>query len=196
MRSRWRNGPADEQQPPVEMRFIDMFMTALGGLVFLCLLLVFLLPKVTQSPAQENLEEQNRQLRQDNEKLSAENRQIKGLIAENQQLNKQLQQLRTEDLAIIERWLGVFVLASGCNNTEPEIYVRWEGDVIDAHAVEQLGVQVTLLQSLQISNRGPASLRVSRRAANIKITLSCEDCFVGDIVCVEQLGETGLGVHS
>jgi cell division protein FtsB len=101
MRSRWRSGPADEQQTPVEMRFIDMFMTALGGLVFLCLLLVFLLPKVT--PAQENFEERNKQLQLQNEKLNTEN----------QQLSKQLQQLRTEDFAIIARWLGVLVVASG-----------------------------------------------------------------------------------
>jgi cell division protein FtsB len=138
MRWRWRREPADDQQPPVEMRFIDMFMTALGGLVFLCLLLVFLLPKVTQSPAQENLEEQNRQLRQDNEKLSAENR--------------QLQQLRTEDLAIIERWLGVFVLASGCKNTEPEIYVRWEGDIIDLRTGARLADAV-LFDASNVTNK-------------------------------------------
>src|SRR5262249_14230582 len=44
---------------------------------------------------------------------------------------KQLQQLRSEDFDIIQRWLGVVVFGSGCNSHEPAMYVRWEGDVID-----------------------------------------------------------------
>ena len=31
MKSRWERGHGDDQHPPVEMRFIDMFMTALGS---------------------------------------------------------------------------------------------------------------------------------------------------------------------
>jgi hypothetical protein len=121
MRSSWGKKQSEEQQTPVEMRFIDMFMTALGGLVFICLLLVVLLPKVTLPPALEDLEEQNRRLRQENEKQ-----------------NRQLQQLRTEDLEIISRWLGVFVLASGCKSDEPELYVRWEHEIIDLETNERL----------------------------------------------------------
>jgi hypothetical protein len=48
MRSRWQRSRGDDPQAPIEMRFIDMFMAALGSLVFLALLLVFLLPKTTQ----------------------------------------------------------------------------------------------------------------------------------------------------
>jgi hypothetical protein len=45
----WRRASAkDGDGPPVEMRFVDMFMTALGSLVFIALLLVFLLPKTSE----------------------------------------------------------------------------------------------------------------------------------------------------
>ena len=43
MRSAWRAHAAGERQVPVEMRFIDMFMAALGSLVFMAMLLSFLL---------------------------------------------------------------------------------------------------------------------------------------------------------
>jgi hypothetical protein len=41
----------DQHHVPVEMRFIDMFMTAVGALVFLALMLVFLLPTTAQEEA-------------------------------------------------------------------------------------------------------------------------------------------------
>jgi len=53
MRSRWQRSRGDDPQAPIEMRFIDMFMAALGSLVFLALLLVFLLPKTTQQLRQQ-----------------------------------------------------------------------------------------------------------------------------------------------
>ena len=49
MTSSWRQLSAREGHgAPVEMRFVDMFMTALGSLVFIALLLVFLLPKTAE----------------------------------------------------------------------------------------------------------------------------------------------------
>jgi formylglycine-generating enzyme required for sulfatase activity len=100
------------------MRFIDMFMAALGSLVFLALLLVFLLPKTTQ--------EGDNQLK----------KRLDDLIAENQQLRRQIPQTQalganTDDKYILKRWFGVFLATKGCNDTDPEVYVRWEGEVIN-----------------------------------------------------------------
>ena len=48
MRSGWGRSNRGGEHPPVEMRFIDMFMTALGSLVFIALLLVFLIPSTAE----------------------------------------------------------------------------------------------------------------------------------------------------
>jgi len=46
MGSRWRgNSHGSESRTPVEMRFIDMFMTAIGSLIFVSILLVYLIAK-------------------------------------------------------------------------------------------------------------------------------------------------------
>jgi Putative Ig domain len=50
MRSSWRSAHgAQEQRIPVEMRFVDMFMTALGSLIFLALLLSVLVAYIDKS---------------------------------------------------------------------------------------------------------------------------------------------------
>jgi hypothetical protein len=43
MRTAWRSPSADHHAPPVEMRFVDMFMAALGALIFMAMLMAFLL---------------------------------------------------------------------------------------------------------------------------------------------------------
>lgn len=116
MKSRWNRGQGSEQHPPVEMRFIDMFMTALGSLVFLALILVFLLPKTTQSKAKDE--------------------EIQKLQEEIQQLKKQIPQIqtsqaggaRTEDKEILLRRFGVMLVTNGCtsNHQQPDLYVRTE----------------------------------------------------------------------
>jgi hypothetical protein len=85
------------------MRFIDMFMAALDSLVFLALLLAFLLPKTTQQPRQQIPQ-----------------------TAQGGGANT-----NTEEKNISKRWLGVFLVVKGCESTEPEMYVRWEGGVVD-----------------------------------------------------------------
>jgi hypothetical protein len=114
------------------MRFIDMFMTALGSLVFLCLLLVFLLPKTTSSPTTENLEEEIKRLKATTEKMEEENNRLKKSVedqtAENQQLK---QQLRQQITPYLRRWFGVFLMTSGCKDYDPDLYVRYEGKIFD-----------------------------------------------------------------
>jgi hypothetical protein len=116
MRSPWRRDHGSDQVP-VEMRFIDMFMTALGSLVFLCLLLVFLLPKTTSSPPTEKMEEEIRRLKKS----------VEDQTAENQQLKQQLRQITP----YLRRWFGVFLMTSGCKDNDPELYVRYEGKIFN-----------------------------------------------------------------
>jgi hypothetical protein len=55
MSRRRHGGRGGLAQPPVELRFVDMFMTALGSLLFLSLLLIFLvrwLPQEADQPTQ------------------------------------------------------------------------------------------------------------------------------------------------
>jgi len=101
------------------MRFIDMFMAALGSLVFLALLLVFLLPKTTQQGSNPELK-----------------RKLDELTAQNQQLRQQIPTSQaggasTEEKNIIKRWLGIFLVVRGCDSIEPQMYVRWEGNVVN-----------------------------------------------------------------
>lgn len=119
-RAQWRD------HPPVEMRFIDMFMTALGSLVFLALLLVFLLPKTTQSKVKDE--------------------EIESLQREIQQLQRQIQQsqasppgnARTEDKEIVLRRFGVLLVIEGCT-AQPELYVRSEGKLYNFKTNEPTG---------------------------------------------------------
>ena len=119
MRSRWQRSRGDDPQAPIEMRFIDMFMAALGSLVFLALLLVFLLPKTTQQGT-------NPELKKKLDELTAQNQQLRQQIP-----TSQAGGANTEEKNIIKRWLGVFLMVRGCDSIEPEMYVRWEGDVVN-----------------------------------------------------------------
>jgi hypothetical protein len=114
MRSRWQRSRGDDPQAPIAMRFIDMFMAALGSLVFLALLLVFLLPKTTQQGT-------NQELKKKLDDLTAENQQLRPQIPQTSQAGG----ANTEEKYIIKRWLGVFVMVRGCDSIEPEMYVRW-----------------------------------------------------------------------
>src|SRR5215472_1976205 len=104
------------------MRFIDMFMTALGSLVFLALILVFLLPKTTQSEIKdENVE----RLKKKNQKIVAENQHLRQQIQLQQQASP-ADTTKTEDADIMKRWFGILLLTSGCPSSEPELYARYE----------------------------------------------------------------------
>ena len=85
------------------MRFIDMFMTALGSLVFLALLLVFLLPKTTQS---EIKDEDVERLKKENQKIVAENQHLRQQIQLQQQASP-ADTTKTEDADIMKRWFGI-----------------------------------------------------------------------------------------
>ena len=58
------------------------------------------------------------------------------LTAENQKLWQQIPRTpraggaNTEEKSIIKRWLGVLLMVKGCS-IEPEMSVRWEGDLVD-----------------------------------------------------------------
>ena len=121
MKTPWRRPVGDGDHSPVEMRFIDMFMTAIGGLVFIALLLVFLLPKTTSTPA---VKKEIDDLKREGVRLSVENR---GLLQSLQHLRQEQAKIRPES----KRWLGVFMVTSGCRDSEPEVYVRFDGDLYD-----------------------------------------------------------------
>lgn len=126
MKSRWQRGPVDEQHAPVEMRFIDMFMTALGSLVFVALLLVFLLPKTTQQKVSQ--EELNKKI----EELTKENEELRRRQRQQPQTSPSTGGGQTEDANIVRRWFGVTLVTSGCKDKGPEFYVRWEGRLINS----------------------------------------------------------------
>jgi tetratricopeptide (TPR) repeat protein len=117
MKSLWQRRHI-EDHAPVEMRFIDMFMTALGSLVFVALMLVFLLPKTTQSKAKDE--------------------EVKVLQKEIEQLKRQIPQgqqptpfaAKTEDKEIVLRRFGVMLVTSGCTE-QPELYVRLENKIFN-----------------------------------------------------------------
>jgi tetratricopeptide (TPR) repeat protein len=127
MKSRWQARNGDNQHPPVEMRFIDMFMTALGSLVFVALLLVFLLPKTTQTKSKDE--------------------EIQRLQQENQQLRKQIPQTasapggaQTQDKEIVLRQFAVLLVTSGCtSNQQPDLYVRTESKIVNFKTNDPMG---------------------------------------------------------
>ena len=90
------------------MRFIDMFMAALGSLVFLALLLVFLLPKTNQQGS-------NPELKKKLDELTAQNRQLRQQIPTSQPVGAS-----TEEKNIIKRWFGVFLVVRGCDPSSPK----------------------------------------------------------------------------
>lgn len=165
MKSPWHRW-GEDQHAPVEMRFIDMFMTALGSLVFLALLLVFLLPQTTRSEQEKRPEEitkpepgsvdvvaENKKLRDQLEIQKARQQRLQSEFETQKVLIQQLQRTRevqspsqapptpaqpgrTEDKDIVKRGFGVILMASGCRTGEPELYVRWEGKVIDYESGE------------------------------------------------------------
>jgi formylglycine-generating enzyme required for sulfatase activity len=125
MKSRWHRED-EKAHAPVEMRFIDMFMTALGSLIFLALLLVFLLPKTAlQSVTSQDPTD------------VVPRRQLEDALAENRALQSRIEALlielraRSEDKHIVKRWFGVLLVTNGCNPFEPELYVRYEGKIVD-----------------------------------------------------------------
>jgi formylglycine-generating enzyme required for sulfatase activity len=124
------------------MRFIDMFMAALGSLLFLALLLVFLLPKTTQQgPVNDELKKRNDEL-----------------IAENQQLRRQIPQTQqagganTDEKNIVRRWFSVFLMTNGCNGIKLDMYVRWEGTVVNFNT-EQPMSELPAFDASDISHR-------------------------------------------
>ena len=132
MKSPWHRGQRDDQHTPVEMRFIDMFMTALGSLVFLALLLAFLLPKTTQS---EIKDEDVERLKKENQKIVAENQHLRRQIQLQQQASP-ADTTKTEDADIMKRWFGILLLTSGCPSSEPELYARYEGKLFNVKTGE------------------------------------------------------------
>jgi cell division protein FtsB len=129
VKTSWHRGRGEDHHAPVEMRFIDMFMTALGSLVFLALLLVFLLPKTTQLKAGED------EIRKQIDDLIAENKHRQQQI---ELLRQQIRQHQTEDKNIMKRWFGVLLVTKGCRSAEPELYVRWEGKLVSFETEEPM----------------------------------------------------------
>jgi formylglycine-generating enzyme len=125
MRSPWHRGGGEDHHAPVEMRFIDMFMTALGSLVFIALLLVFLLPKTSQHGST------NAPTRKQMEELQSENRDLRRQVQLYAQLPRSGKGGLTEDIDIMRRWFGVLVITRGCRAHEPELYARPEGKLVD-----------------------------------------------------------------
>lgn len=131
MRSPWGAAhQGDDHHSPVEMRFVDMFMTALGALVFIAMLLVFLLPK-WQGNLKEIIED-NVRLKQANSELQDGGKELRAKFNSLQnQLDGRSGPPGTENKNIVKRWFGVLLVSSGCRAREPELYARWEGTLIN-----------------------------------------------------------------
>ena len=127
MKSRWYSGEGDGGHPPVEMRFVDMFMTALGSLIFIALLLVFLLPQTAQPSNIDTpkLQSELARLRQELAETQAKARQS---LQDMEQLFKNVREV---DKDVVKRWLSVSLLTKDCPPYEPTLYVRWEGPIFE-----------------------------------------------------------------
>src|SRR4051812_37080682 len=136
MRSAWLAARGiDEQHAPVEMRFVDMFMTALGSLVFLALILAVMpksmseatpvpppdmVPRVVVDAAMAEIKELNNTIAELNSTIAAMNSvQTQGTLTG--ELDKNT----------VKRWLGVLLATRGCTSQELELYARPEGKLID-----------------------------------------------------------------
>jgi len=135
MKSRWHRAHAGEQHSPVEMRFVDMFMTALGALVFLAMLLVFLLPRIESTKTEEQTQQKNETIAALNtrkEELEETIRDLTAQLRERQQPEPALPAgANREDKNIVKRWFGVLLLTQGCRPNQPALYVRFEGKLIN-----------------------------------------------------------------
>jgi hypothetical protein len=112
-----------------------MFMTALGSLIFIAMLLVFLLPKTAQTSTADP--------RQATKALEAELETVREQLASEQRWRRDLQQMmksvREVDKLVVKRWMVVTLLTKGCPADEPALSVRWEGDTFHFETREYLG---------------------------------------------------------
>jgi len=135
VRSRWTKPHGGDESSPVEMRFIDMFMTALGALVFLALILVFLLPKVETSKSNKTIDDLTVQVNELTGKVKELEKTISELNSEIERLTSQIwrqgQGTSSEDKNVVRRWFAVFIVAQSCGTNEPVLHVRAEGEIID-----------------------------------------------------------------
>jgi len=129
VRSRWTKPHGGDESSPVEMRFIDMFMTALGALVFLALILVFLLPKVETSKSNKTIDDLTAKVKELEKTTSEQKAEIERLTS---QIWRQGQPgTLSEDKNVVLRWFAVFIVAQSCGANEPVLHVRAEGEIID-----------------------------------------------------------------
>lgn len=96
------------------MRFVDMFMTALGSLIFITLLLVFLLPKAAQPVSS-----------------APQTDSIPKLRKERDDALHLLKNVKEVDKHVVKRWFSILLLTKDCPPLEPMLYARWEGTVSD-----------------------------------------------------------------
>ena len=141
MKSSWKRTPGTDHQVPIEMRFIDMFMTTLGSLIFIALLLVFLLPKsALQSATSQSSNPQDSVPRRQLEDTLSQNRQLQSMIdslqfdlqsARNAQSQSEQTAAGKYDKELVKRAFSILLATEGCQSVEPEMYVRWEGKLIN-----------------------------------------------------------------
>lgn len=100
MQSPWHTVATSADQTPVEMRFIDMFMMAIGALIFLSLALVIALPKTAGSLGpRPPTPDRNQDVVAENEDLWDK---VKDPERQNQRRNEEIDELR-ERLATLGR---------------------------------------------------------------------------------------------
>src|SRR5262249_36124362 len=135
VRSRWTKPHGGDESSPVEMRFIDMFMTALGALVFLALILVFLLPKVETSKSNKTIDDLTAQMKELEKTISEQKAEIERLTS---QIWRQGQPgTLSEDKNVVRRRFAVFIVAQSCGINEPVLHVRAEGKIVDFDDTEK-----------------------------------------------------------
>ena len=146
MKSRWRGQRAEGGgHSPVEMRFIDMFMTAIGSLVFVAIVLIVILPKMiatekkkedfqqqkTEDKKEDKKEERKEDKREDKKDDQRETRTEDRREDKKQDYTKTQDKNRTEDIYILRRWINAQMIVQGCGDVVFELYVRSDGSLID-----------------------------------------------------------------
>jgi hypothetical protein len=109
------------------MRFVDMFMTALGSLIFIAMLLVFLLPKTAQTSTDPTVA------------AKALEAKLKDAEKKLEDLQKLMENVNQVDKHVVKRWLSVTLLTKDCPAYEPTLYVRWEGPTFDFYTGKSMG---------------------------------------------------------
>ena len=133
MKSKWGGArDAGEGHSPVEMRFIDMFMTAIGSLVFVAIVLIVVLPRMTETKKEDEIKtedkkEDEKETKKEDQKEAKKEDQTEDKKDDKKEDNKETKKegrAGSEDIYILRKWFSVQMVIHGCQDVDFELYVR------------------------------------------------------------------------